>query len=152
MNPKNSKSILKLYKFCDLTTVSMVHNISWLGDLKFKAEWNGLEIISHETKDYKDLEAMPPGAIFAASLGLCTASRIIGTCQKKGWPVKDLNIKLDYKLNMVEFRADAFMLDIELKADLTEEQRKELLAEAHNCFVHKSIKHGPEIMLNLKIS
>ena len=129
----------------------MVFNISWLGDLKFKSEWNGLELISHETSDMKNLDAMPPGAIFAASLGLCTASRIIGTCQKKGWPVKDLNIKLNYKLNMVEFRADAFTLDIELKADLNEEQRKELLAEAHNCFVHKSIKHGPEITLNLQI-
>ncbi len=129
----------------------MVFNISWLGDLKFKAEWNGLEITSHETSDMKNLDAMPPGAIFAASLGLCTASRIIGTCQKNGWSVRDLSIKLDYKVNLVEYRADAFMLDIELEADLTEEERKALLAEAHNCFVNRSLKHLPETSLNLKI-
>lgn len=99
-----------------------------------------------------NLVAMPPGAIFAASLGLCTASRIIITCQKNGWAVKDLNIKLDYKLNLSEYRADAFRLDIELQADLTDEQRKALLAEAHNCFVHRSLKHVPEISLNLKIT
>ena len=73
----------------------MVHNVTWLGDMRFKSEWNGLEVTSHETKDMKDLEAMPPGAIFVTSLGLCTASRIIGTCNKKGWKVEDLKIKLD---------------------------------------------------------
>ena len=130
----------------------MVHNITWLGDLKFKAEWNGLEITSHETSDMKNLVAMPPGAIFAASLGLCTASRIIGTCQKKGWPVKNLSIKLDPKVNLNEWRIDAFKLDIELQADLNNEQRRELLAEAHNCFVHRSLKHEPEITLNLRIT
>jgi uncharacterized OsmC-like protein len=130
----------------------MVQNIQWLGDLKFKAEWNGLEIFSHETSDMKNLIAMPPGLIFTASLGLCTASRIIGTCQKKGWPVKDLNIKLDRKVNLNERRIDAFILDIELKADLTDEQRRELLAEAHNCFVHRSMKHDPEITLNLMLT
>ncbi len=130
----------------------MIHNISWLGDLKFKAEWNGLEIISHETSDMKNLVAMPPGAIFAASLGLCTASRIIGTCQKKGWTVKDLKIKLDPTVNFNEWRTDAFKLDIELQADLTEEQRRELLAEAQNCFVHRTLKHGPEISLSLLLT
>jgi uncharacterized OsmC-like protein len=130
----------------------MVHNIEWLGDLKFKAEWNGLEITSHETSDMKNLVAMPPGAIFAASLGLCTASRIIGTCQKKGWTVKALHIKLDPKVNLNEWRTDAFKLDIELQADLTEEQRKEVLSEAHNCFVHRSLKHEPEITLNLRLT
>ena len=130
----------------------MAHNIQWLGDLKFKAEWNGLEIISHETSDMKNLVAMPPGAIFTASLGLCTASRIIGTCQKKGWAVKALNIKLRRKLNLSENIVDAYNLDIELKADLSEEQRKELLAEAHNCFVHRCMKHVPEITLNIEIT
>ena len=37
------------------------------------------------------------------------------------------------------------------QADLTEEQRRELLEEAHNCFVHRSLKHEPEISLNLRI-
>lgn len=129
----------------------MVQNITWLGDLKFKAESNGLEIFSQETNDKKSQSAMTPGAIFTASLGLCTASRIIGTCQKKGWDVKALNIKLNPKVNLSEWRIDAFNLDIELQADLTEEQRIELLEEAHNCFVHRSLKHEPEISLNLKI-
>jgi putative redox protein len=129
----------------------MVHNITWLGDLKFKAESNGLEIFSQETDDKKSQSAMTPGAIFIASLGLCTASRIIGTCQKKGWSVKALNIKLNPKMNLSEWRIDAFNLDIELQADLTEEQRRELLKEAHNCFVHRSLVHEPEISLNLKI-
>ena len=129
----------------------MVQNITWLGDLKFKAESNGLEIFSQETDDKKSQSAMTPGAIFVASLGLCTASRIIGTCQKKGWHVKALNIKLNPKVNLSEWRIDAFNLDIELQADFTEEQRRELLEEAHNCFVHRSLKHEPEITLNLKI-
>jgi uncharacterized OsmC-like protein len=79
-------------------------------------------------------------------------ARIIGTCQKKGWPVKNLSIKLDPKVNLNEWRIDAFKLDIELQADLNDEQRRELLAEAHNCFVHRSLKHEPEITLNLRIT
>jgi uncharacterized OsmC-like protein len=129
----------------------MVHNITWLGDLRFKAEWNGLEVFSHETENFDDLEAMMPGSIFVASLGLCTASRIIGTCQKRGWEVEDLKISLNPNFNRAEWRAESFQLDIELKADLTEEQRQELYEEAHNCFVHRSLKHDPEINLNLKL-
>jgi uncharacterized OsmC-like protein len=129
----------------------MVTNITWMGDLRFKAEWNGLEITSHEMENFADLEAMPPGLIFVASLGLCTASRIIGTCKKRGWGVEDLKIGLDQNFNSAEWRAESFQLDIELKADLTEEQRKELYEEAHNCFVHRSLKHVPEINLDLKL-
>jgi uncharacterized OsmC-like protein len=130
---------------------AMAHNIQWLGDLKFKAEWNGLEIFSHEADEMKDQTAMDPATIFASSLGLCTASRIIETCTKKGWPVKNLHIKLVPKVNLNESRFDAFNLGIELEADLTEEQRRELLAEAHNCWVHRSLKHEPVISLSLKL-
>ncbi len=129
----------------------MVYDISWPGDLRFKAEWNGLEVLSHETEDFDDLEAMPPGMIFVASLGLCTASRIIGTCRKRGWEVEDLKIGVDPEFNRAEWRAESFRLEIELKADLTEEQRKMLYEEAHNCFVHRSLKHIPEINLDLKL-
>ena len=127
----------------------MVQKITWQGDLKFTAEWNGLKIHSQETKDMKDLEAMPPGAIFASSLGLCTASRIIGTCNKNNWTVRDLSLSLDYKVNLEAWRVDAFILDIDLDADLTDEEKELLYKEAHGCFVHRSIKHVPEIKLNI---
>ena len=107
-----------------MVSTVMIHNITWLGDLKFKAEWDGLEIHSHETEKQEDLEAPPPGVIFVASLGLCTASRIIGTCKKKGWKVEDLNIKLTPQVNRNEWRAESFLLEIELKADLSEKNNK----------------------------
>jgi uncharacterized OsmC-like protein len=128
----------------------LVHNISWLGDLKFKSEWNGLEIYSHGTEDLKGLEAMSPGMIFVSSLGLCTASRIIGTCKKKGWKVEGLKIELSPKINWNEWRAEEYSLDISLKADLTEDERKELLEEAHGCFVHRSIMCTPKVNLDIK--
>ena len=65
--------------------------------------------------------------------------------------MKALNIKLDPKLNINEWRTDAFKLDLEIQADLTGEQKKEMLSEAHNCFVHRNLKHEPEITLNLRI-
>jgi len=84
------------------------------------------------------------------SLGLCTASRIIGTCNKKGWKVEDLKIALNPKVNWNEWRAEAYDLDISLKADLSEAQRQELLEAAHGCFVHRSLLCIPEVNLDLK--
>ena len=128
----------------------MVHNITWLGELKFKSEWNGLEIYSHETEDMKGLDAMPPGIIFVSSLGLCTASRIIGTCNKNGWKIEDLRIALNPKVNRSEWRAEAYDIDISLKADLTDDQKQKLLEEAHGCFVHRSLMCIAEVNLFIK--
>jgi uncharacterized OsmC-like protein len=85
------------------------------------------------------------------SLGLCTASRVIGTCKKKGWKVEDLKIALNPKVNWSEWRAEAYDLDITLKADLTEEHRKELLEAAYGCFVHRSLMCIPEVNLDIKV-
>jgi uncharacterized OsmC-like protein len=124
-------------------------NISYLGDQRFKAEWNGLEIMSHET-EIEEAEASRPDSILAASLGLCTAHRIVSTCKKKGWEIEDIKIKLDQKINWKEWRTEGFKLDVELKPALTPDQKDEVLKEAHRCYVHNTLKTIQDIQIHIK--
>ena len=42
-------------------------------------------------------------------------------------------------------------MEVEIEADLTEEQRQEILKEAGRCFVSNTIKNSPEVNVSLKL-
>jgi uncharacterized OsmC-like protein len=48
-------------------------------------------------------------------------------------------------------RATDIAMEVELEADLTEEQRQEMLKEAGRCFVSNTLKNTPEVRVELKL-
>jgi uncharacterized OsmC-like protein len=48
-------------------------------------------------------------------------------------------------------RATEIAMEVDLEADLTEEQRLEILNEAERCFVNNTIKSTSEVRVDLKL-
>ena len=130
----------------------MSMKITRIDGLKFKAEYAGHSLVAGRIDDQHEADGMSPGSILVAGLGLCTATRIIEQMMKRSWEAKGLELTVKTKYDKGLNRATSFELIIDLEADLTEEQRKEILFEAKRCFVANTLKSTPEISYKLNLS
>ena len=94
---------------------------------------------------------MAAGAVLFAAIGLCTGTRVADQMKNRGWEVGAIRVNISQKVSKDIIRATEISLEVELEADLTEEQRLEILREAGRCFVSNTIKNTPEIRVNLKL-
>ncbi len=116
----------------------------------FKAEYNGVEIISGRVKEGGPYAGMSPGALMTSALGLCTGMHVATYLEKKGIEHEGLEITVRNKYDRDPPRTVQFVLEIHLKAELDEEQRKSLLEEANRCYVGNTMRGGPRINVNLE--
>jgi uncharacterized OsmC-like protein len=117
---------------------------------KFKAEYNGVEIVSGRVKDGDPYAGMSPSALMTSALGLCTGMHVAAYLEKEGIEHGGLEITVSNKYDRDPPRAVQFVLDIHLKAELDEEQRKGLLEEANRCYVGNTMRGDPGINVNLE--
>jgi uncharacterized OsmC-like protein len=117
---------------------------------KLRAESEGLEVISGRVGPEVPAEGMSPGRLMAASLGLCTGMHIVGYLNRRGIPYRGFEITVEQTNAENPRRCAAFTVTISVQADLTEKQRKDLMAEANKCYVGNTLRGGPAINLSLK--
>ncbi len=120
--------------------------------MKFKAEADGLEVVSGRVGEGAPLEGMSPGRLLAASLGLCTAMTIARYCDERGIKADDLRVLVTAKTDKGLGRAVAFDVDIELGGPLTDEEREGVLEAAKRCYVGRTIGGSPSINHRLMVS
>ncbi len=79
---------------------------------------------------------LAPHEWLLAGLGACTSMTVKLYAERKGWPIEAIDVRVDGK-----HEADAFVMTraIEIKGDLTDEQRARLLEIANKCPVHKTL-------------
>ncbi len=75
-----------------------------------------------------------PTRLLAVSLAACTAITIEMYAERKGWGIGavEVDVEVDYE----GATPSAFAVSLRLQAELSEEQRKRLIAIAHKCPVH----------------
>ena len=125
--------------------------IERIAGTKFKATINGFEIVTGRVSDDSPMEGMYAGQVLFAAIGLCTGTRVVEQMEKRGWPVGAVRVSVKPKVSKDMNRATEISMEVELEADLTEEQRKEMLTEAGRCFVSNTIKNTPEVSVTLKL-
>jgi uncharacterized OsmC-like protein len=118
---------------------------------KFKATVGGFEIITGRVSDDSPPEGMAAGAVLFAAIGLCTGTRVAEQMKNRGWEAGAIRVNVRPKVSKDMNRATEISMEVELEADLTEEQRLEILREAGRCFVSNTIKNTPEIRVSLKL-
>jgi uncharacterized OsmC-like protein len=94
---------------------------------------------------------MEAGAVLFAAIGLCTGTRLVEQMKNRGWEVGAIRVNIKPKVSKDMNRATEIAMEVELEADLTEEQRQEVLREAGRCFVSNTIKNPPEIRVELRL-
>ena len=90
-----------------------------------------------------------PTRLLAASLAGCTAVTIEMYAERKEWEVGRVEVDVD-----VEYRDAAplsFAVTLRLPSELSDEQRRRLLAVAAKCPVHKLIAGETEVMIAERI-
>src|SRR6187549_658586 len=114
------------------------------GKLAQDVEVGGHRIRSDEEveKRGEDTGATPHELLLAA-LGSCTAMTLKVYAQRKGWPLKDVHVKLNGATGEGGL---AITREVTLEGDLDAEQRQRLLEIADKCPVHRSLKG--EITIN----
>jgi uncharacterized OsmC-like protein len=117
---------------------------------KLRAESEGLEIISGRVGPDAPAEGMSPGRLIAASLGLCTGMHVVGYMNHRGIPYRGFEITMEQTNAENPRMCSAFTVTISVQADLTEKQRRDLMAEANRCYVGNTLRGNPEIKLRLK--
>ena len=118
---------------------------------KFKASVGGFEIITGRVSDDEPPEGMAAGAVLFAAIGLCTGTRVAEQMKNRGWEAGTIRVNVKPKVSKDMNRATETSMEVELEADLTEEQRQEILREAGRCFVSYTIKNTPEVRVELKL-
>lgn len=118
---------------------------------KFRANVGGFEIVTGRVSDDAPPEGMAAGAVLFAAIGLCTGTRLVEQMRNRGWEVGAVRVNVKPKVSKDMNRATEIAMGVELEADLTEEQRLEMLREAGRCFVSNTLKNTPEFRVELKL-
>jgi putative redox protein len=99
-----------------------------------------------------------PYELVTSGLGACTAMTIKMYVNRKGWPLDEVKVHLNYDNNYVEDCMNCEIEDrkigrfervIELKGDLDEKQIARIMQIANKCPVHKTLEQGVTIHTRL---
>lgn len=89
-----------------------------------------------------------PYNLLSAALGGCTAMTIRLYADRKGWPLKHVEVAVRHNRAGLQAR-DNFEIDIKLEGDLDAAQRARLMEIADKCPVHLTLARGSEVNARL---
>lgn len=99
-----------------------------------------------------------PYDLLTSGLGACTSMTLQMYAKRKKWPLKEAIVHLDHNKDYAKdcedcenstAKIDQFNRSIELKGDLSDEQRERLLEIADKCPVHKTLHSEVKITTQL---
>ena len=117
----------------------------------FNAVCGGHEVFTdqHQAEGGTD-QAMTPAELFIASLGNCIGVYAVRFCKRHNLPTEGLKVLLDWNVVKDPVRIGSIKAEIHYPHDIPEAEKKGLLRMAEACFVHETILHKPEIVIELK--
>lgn len=99
-----------------------------------------------------------PYDLLTSALGACTSMTVSLYARRKQWPLDAVTVRLRHsKIHAADCaecetkdgKLDLIECDVELHGELTEEQRRRLLAIANKCPVHKTLMSEIQIRTQL---
>ena len=101
-----------------------------------------VEVAGHHLRADEEVEkgggdsGAAPHELLLAALGSCTAMTLKVYAERKGWPLKDVHVRLNGATGESGL---AITREVTLEGDLTAEQRQRLIEIADKCPVHRSL-------------
>ncbi len=126
---------------------------------RFAATSRGYTVTGGKGEDgNEERDGMWPVQLFEASLGMCIGGYVRKYCTEHDIPCEGMTIELSRRMEAGppdpvtgESRSLTSRINavVHLDAELTEQQREEILAAADNCHITRSIAEGLEIDCSL---
>ena len=120
---------------------------------------NGHSIIADEPQSAGGTDqGASPYDLLSASLGACTGMTLRMYADRKGWPLDEVNIRLEHKKihaadcdNCPDANTmiDSITREIELIGKLTDEQKERLVEIANRCPVHRTLQERVNVTTRL---
>ena len=121
------------------------------GGMRFTAGCRGYTVVSGKGEPGDGGEdGMWPGDLFAASLGMCIAGYIAGYCRNHGIPWEGMSVEMDRESARAPGRLARVAARVRLPGEVSEKDRKGILAVADRCYITQSIVHGMDIDVSLE--
>lgn len=89
-----------------------------------------------------------PYDLLAAALAACTALTLRLYAERKGWPLRHVEVAVRHHRASLQAR-DRFEREIRLEGPLDDDQRARLLAIAERCPVHQTMDRGADVHTQL---
>jgi len=126
--------------------------ITRVAGTKLKAEIDGFELISGQVDEKTPPEGPSPSRLMVASLGLCAGHYAAWYLKRHNIQDMGLTVDVDTQEARDPSRVARFNVKLNLKADLTEEERVGFQASVSRCYVGNTLKGNPEINYDLNVT
>lgn len=129
----------------------MKMEVSWQENFILKAKCGEHEVFAdqHQSEGGTD-KALTPAELFVASLGTCIGVYAVRFCKRHNLPTAGLKVLLDWTVVKDPWRIGSIRAEIHYPHDISDSEKKGLLRLAKACFIHETILHQPEIVVELK--
>jgi len=126
--------------------------ITRVAGTKLKAEIDGFELISGQVDEKTPPEGPSPSRLMVASLALCAGQYAAWYLKRHNIQDAELTVDVDTQEARDPSRVALFNIRINLKVNLTEEERAGLLSSVSRCYVGNTLKGNPEINYDLNVT
>jgi ribosomal protein S12 methylthiotransferase accessory factor len=118
----------------------MEMEITFPGGAQVDASFGGFTIKT----DQPPVAAAPtPFATFLASIGTCAGIYVLGFCQQRGIPTKDIKIVQRMYSDRMTGLVGQIDLEIQLPPDFPAKYKDAVIRSAEQCAVKKHLEHPP---------
>jgi uncharacterized OsmC-like protein len=90
-------------------------------------------------------EGMTPPELLLASLGSCAAYYAVDYLKRNSIPQEGVRTRVTAEKVKGPFRLDNFKIEVEVSAELEEEQFRGLEDAVHRCLIHNTLLHPPKM-------
>lgn len=112
----------------------------------------GKTLIADEPLDHGGTDlGFRPHELFLSALASCTAITLRMYADRKQWKVSSINVTINMERDQDGSKVDTRLsIEVDLPADLPQEQRERLLQIAKACPVHRTLENPIHLSAHLK--
>ena len=122
----------------------MEMEITFPGGARVDAHFGGFTLKTDQPiQGGGDGSAPTPFATFLASIGTCAGIYVLGFCQQRGIPTRDIKIVQRMHGDRMTGLIGQIDLEIQLPPDFPEKYKDAVIRSAEQCAVKKHLEHPP---------